>query len=131
MDYVLVTDCCDVLAWSLSQGPGDICRLALSIEGWNNTVNWWNLDVLTANQSFQYMPTESLPILPAGSRWTFGFEQLTDNVTFPRVDPLYGETCDGRYFNLTSIIPSPGNPNVSSSRGTTHSLLASVFVFCR
>lgn len=38
--------------------------------------------------------------------------QQTDRATFPLVEPMYGQTGDGRFFNLTSIIPSPPNPTV-------------------
>lgn len=145
------------------QGPGHICQLALSIDDWNTTRQWWGIDTLAGNKSYQYLPLyrsdvwpgeyHALPLaghgsdtgmagehlaslqsasltacwLPpgwglslggvrvAGEDWSFGFVQKRDNDTWPRVDPVFGETCDGRWFNATSIIPAPPNPAGTSA----------------
>lgn len=92
-----------------NDGPGDVTQLAVQIEDFSNTSAWWGLNTIDSNHTFQYLPKYRAP-LRNGDRWTFGFIQDTNRDTFAKVEPLYGQTGDGRFFNLTSIIPSPPNP---------------------
>jgi len=93
-----------------NKGPGDVTQLAVKIEDFNLSSTWWGLNTLDGNDTYQYLPKYRAP-LRQGDKWTFGFIQNTNRSSFAKVEPLYGQTGDGRFFNLTSIIPSPTNPD--------------------
>jgi hypothetical protein len=94
----------------LNKGPGDVTQLAIKIEDFNTSSAFWGLNTLDSNDTYQYLPKYRAP-LRQGDKWTFGFIQNTNRSSFAKVEPLYGQTGDGRFFNFTSIIPSPGNPD--------------------
>lgn len=93
-----------------NEGPGDITQVATKIEDFNTSSSWWGLNTLDDNDTYQYLPKYRAP-LRQGDKWVFGFIQNTNRSSFAKVEPLYGQTGDGRFFNLTSIIPSPPNPD--------------------
>jgi hypothetical protein len=93
-----------------NEGPGDVTQLAVKIEDFNLSSSFWGLNTLDGNDTYQYLPKYRAP-LRQGDRWTFGFIQNTNRSSFATVEPLYGQTGDGRFFNLTSVIPPPGNPD--------------------
>ncbi|GAB5036127.1 Hypothetical protein NocV09_03400310 [Nannochloropsis oceanica] len=94
----------------LNEGPGDVTQLAIKIEDFNISSSFWGLNTLDSNETYQYLPKYRAP-LRQGDKWIFGFIQNTNRPSFAEVEPLYGQTGDGRFFNFTSIIPSPPNPD--------------------
>ncbi len=93
-----------------NDGPGDVTQLAVKIDYWNSSKSWWGIDTLDQNDTYQYLPKYRSP-LRTGDSWTFGMIQETNRWTWPTITPAYGQTGDGRFFNQTSIIPSPPNPD--------------------
>ena len=93
-----------------NDGPGDVTQLAVKIEDFNLSSSWWGLNTLDGNDTYQYLPKYRAP-LRQGDKWTFGLIQNTNRSSFAKAEVEYGQTGDGRFFNLTSIIPSPANPD--------------------
>lgn len=67
---------------------------------------------LASNNTFVYLPAYRSPLRP-GDSWSFGFTLASNATEFPKVEPIYGQLADGRFFNYTSIIEPPQNPTVS------------------
>lgn len=48
------------------QGPGRVCQLAIQVADWNTSTEWWGIDTLASNNSFQYMPLYRSDVWPGG-----------------------------------------------------------------